>query len=276
MVRTLAGSLVLVIALSGVPAFAQDSDEAWKNLVMQALYSAGANDLAKSEQLFQRALREAERFGPSDPRTGTTLNSLGLVYKGQKRYGEAEATFLKSLAVLEKAYGFDSIDVANVNFNVASVMAEEGKQVASMPHLEKCLATYRRQLGGQSLKSASVLCMIGDAYRAGRSWAQAEGPLKQCAEIREANGGMVNGELADALFSLAQVLEKEGKYALADPRYRLAEKIREKTQGIMSPGFADVLEAHAALLRAMGREADANKDAALAGAVRRNEQQKSK
>ena len=274
MVRTLSRFILLAYALCGTVAFSQDSDEAWKNLVMQALYSAGANDYKKAEQLLQKALRESERFGPADPRIGTTLNSLGLVYKAERHFAEAEASFRRSLGILEKAYGYDSIDVANVNFNIATVMAEQGKEAASLPNLEKSLATYRRQLGGQSLKSAAVLCMIGDAYRAGKEWTLAEPPLKQCAEIREANGGVMNTELGDALFSLARVYEREGKYALADPRFRLAEKIREKTQGIMSPGFADVLEAHAAMLATMGREAEANKDAALASAIRRNEHRK--
>jgi tetratricopeptide (TPR) repeat protein len=271
MFRTLIHGLLVASVFAGPPASGQEADDAWKNLVMQALYAAGANDYPKSEQMFQQALHEAERFGPADPRIGTTLNSLGLVYKGEKHYADAESAFRRSLGILEKAYGYDSIDVANVNFNIATVMAEQGKQAASMPQLEKSLATYQRQLGARSLKSAAVLCMIGDAYRLSKSWTEAEGPLKQCADIREANGGVVNGELADALFSLARVYEKEGKYGLADPRFRLAGKIRERTQGIMSPGFADVLEAHASMLKAMGRDVEANKNAALAAAIRRSE-----
>src|SRR5206468_3199860 len=103
---------------------------------------------------------------------------------------------------LEKAYGFDSIDVANVNYNIASVMAEQGKQPLTLPFLEKSLATYRRQLGPQSLKAAAVLCMAGDAQRMTKAWAEAEISLKECAAIRESQGGVVNSELADALFSL--------------------------------------------------------------------------
>jgi tetratricopeptide (TPR) repeat protein len=251
---------------------AQDSDEAWKNLVMQALYAAGANNFTKSEQIFQRALHEAERFGPVDPRVGTTLNSLGLVYKAEKRLPDAESSFRRALTVLEKAYGFDSIDVANVNFNIASVLVDQGKQQAAVPFMDKSLATYKRQLGPGSLKVASVLCMAGDAHRATKSWQEAEPPLLECARIREAAGGVLSPEFGDALFSLAQVYEKQGKYAAADSRFRLAEKIREKNQGITSPALADVLEAHSAMLKIMGKTADAEKDAVLAAAIRRGAQ----
>lgn len=270
MVRTLLRCIAIALGLLALTAFAQDSDEGWKNLIMQALYAAGANDYAKSEQLFQRALKEAERFGPSDPRVGTTLNSLGLVYKAEKRYADADSTFRKSLTILEKAYGSSSIDVANINFNIATVLADQGKQPLALPFLEKSLSIYTRQLGGNSLKAGSVLCMIGDAHRVSKEWNLAEEPLRQCAEIREANGGVFNGDLGDALFSLAVVYQNLGKYALADPRFKLAEKIREKTQGIMSPGLADVLEAHSAMLKSMGRDLEANKDSTLAAAIRRN------
>jgi tetratricopeptide (TPR) repeat protein len=261
---------ILFFGVSVPRAYPQEADDAWKNLVMQGLNAAASNDFVRSEQIFRKAVTEAERFGPSDPRVGTTLNSLGLVYKATKRYAEADAAFRRSLSVLEKSYGFQSIDVANVNFNISTVLAEQGKQPDALPFLERSLATYQRQLGPQSLKAASVLCMMGDAYRIRKDWAQAETPLRQCAEIREINGGVFNGELGDALFSLAIVYQNEGKYALADPRYRLAEKIREKTLGIMSPALADVLETHAALLKMMGREAEAVKNTSLAAAIRRN------
>ncbi len=270
MVRNPLRCAAVALGMLAFAAWAQESDAAWKNLVMQALAAAGAKDFTKSEQIFQRALKESERFGPSDPRVGTTLNSLGLVYKAEKRYADADSAFRRSLAILEKAYGSSSIDVANINFNIATVMAEQGKEPASLPFLEKSLSIYTRQLGGNSLKSGSVLCMIGDAHRVAREWTLAEEPLRQCAEIREANGGVFNGDLGDALFSLALVYQNLGKYALADPRFKLAEKIREKTQGIMSPGLADVLEAHAAMLKSMGRDAEASKNSTLAAAIRRN------
>jgi tetratricopeptide (TPR) repeat protein len=255
-------------------AVAQESDDQWKALVMQALYSAGSNDFAKAEQLFQRALQEAGKFGSGDARVGTTLNSLGLVYKSERKFSEAEASFRKALAILEHAYGYDSIDVANVNFNIATVMVEQGKSGLVFPYLEKSLPAYQRQLGPQSLKAATVFCMIGDAHKSLKEWQEAEASLKQCADIRESQTGVVSSDLGDALFSLAQVLERQGKYGQAEPRYRLAEKIREKTSGIMSPALAEALEAHSAVLKAMGKEAEAAKDSALASAIRRNEEHK--
>lgn len=264
-----AGAAVFAVLVLARALHAQDVEEKWKNLFMQALQSAGANDYGRSEQLFLAALKEAERFGGDDARVGTTVNSLGLVYRSEKKFGEAEASYRRALTILERAYGDDSIDVANVNFNIATVMFDQGHQAGAMPFLQRTLVTYQNMLGGASLKTGAVLCMIGDSYRLEKDLKQAEGPLKQCADIREREGGMENAELADALNSLALVYEGEGKYALAEPRFNLAEKIREKTLGITSPLLAQTMEDHASLLKQMGREKEATRLSTMAAAIRR-------
>jgi tetratricopeptide (TPR) repeat protein len=272
--------LVVILLLFGVvrPGFSvQDADDAWKDLILQGTYAdADQKDHSKAEQIFLKALHEAERFGPNDVRVGSTLNKLGLVYQEEKRYADAESAFRKALPMFESTYGAESVDVANINYDIGSVLLDSGKAAAAIPYLQKSLNTFERLFGGNSVKIASVLCMIGDGDRALHNWSDAEQPLKRCSQIREVNNGLLSPELGDAALSLAEVYRKEGKYGLADPQYKLAEKIRERTVGIMSPGFADVLEAHASMLREMGRDKEADKDSTLAAAIRRNQKKSGK
>lgn len=249
----------------------QQAEVVWQDLFMKALNYHGAKDYAKAEQTFNLALHEAERFGPMDPRVGTSLNSLGLTLRDGKKFAESEAAYRKALVIFDKAYGPDSIDVGNVNFNIANVMFDQGHQTIAFPYLQRSLAIYEALLGGVSLKTAAALCMLGDAYRLQKSYKEAEIPLRRCADIREADGGMRNADLAEALHSLALVYQAEGKYTQAEPRFRLAEKIREGTLGIMSPVLAQTMEDHAALLHQMGRDIDATRLTTMAGAIRRHD-----
>jgi len=261
--------ILQILLICSAVAAAQDIEGEWKDLVVQGLQAAGVNENAKAEATLLRAVKEAEHFGTSDVRVGTTLNSLGLVYKAQNKLTDAELAFRRALVILEKGYGEDSMDVGNVNFNLASVLVSAEKNEQALPYLRITRRIYERHLGGNSPKVASVLCLTGDVQRRQKNFKEAEGNLKQCSQIREATGGMVSEEFGDAMHSLALVYQQEGKYVQADSSFKLAEKIREKTKGIMSPALADSLEAHSSMLKQMGRDDDAQKTAKLAAAIRR-------
>jgi tetratricopeptide (TPR) repeat protein len=265
---------VLALLVSAAAGHAQPAEQAWKTLFMKGVYFAGAKDYAKAEESLLQALHEAEHFGPEDARVGSTLNTLGLVYMAENKFKEADSAYHRALIILEKDYGDSSIDVANVNYNIARTMFEQGHQAEAMPYILKARNIYEKLLGGASLKTASVLCMEGDAWRAAKNFSAAEGPLRRCADIREADGGVENAQLADALHSLALTYAEEGKYSLAEPRFKLAEKIRENTLGLTSPLLAQTLEDHAALLKSMGRNEEADKLTTLAGAIRRSQKRK--
>ncbi len=63
----------------------------------------------EAEKQLVAALKEAEGFGPQDPRLATTLNNLALLYDDQGKYAEAEPLYQRSLAIVEKALGADTV-----------------------------------------------------------------------------------------------------------------------------------------------------------------------
>ena len=260
---------LLTICFMGPRANAQD-EAPWKASIVQAFEAAGKNDLATAEQLFLKALRQAEEFGQQDARVGITLNSLGLIYREERKYSEAEAAYRRGLAIVERAYP-NSLDVANVEFNIASIMLDEGHSAEAMPTIDKALVIYEKLLGGSSLKTAATLCLKGDVYRLTKRYAEAEEPLRFCAEIREKDSGLNNAELGNAIQSLARVFAAEGKASAAEARYRLLEKIREHTAGITSPLLADAMEEHAAILKSMARDQEASRLTTMAASIRKNE-----
>jgi tetratricopeptide (TPR) repeat protein len=269
MFRFLTASAAVALLAAAPAARAQDVELAWRSLVMDALRAAGTRDYPKAEQAFSKALQEAVKFGPDDTRVGTTLNDLGLVYRAEKKYSEAEGAYRRALDIMEAAYG-DSIDVGNVNFNIASVMFDQGHKAEALPNLRRTLGIYDRLLGSTSSKTADVLCMAGESYRLLKRLPESEVALRRCSDIREANGGIIeNADLADALHSLALTLASEGKFSAAEPRLKIVERIRERTLGITSPLLAQAMEDHVVVLKEMGREKEAQQLTAMSSAIRR-------
>ncbi len=250
-------------------ASAQDA-RAWTSHMVEAIKALGTNNYAAAEQAYLKALREADNFPPKDARRGSTLNALGLVYRAEKKYSESEAAYRRALPIMQAAYG-DSIDTANVNLNIANVLFDAGRLADAIPNLQSARATYERLLGPDSLKTAAVLCLQGDANRAMKHYPEAEALLRRCSDIREADSGVNSNDLADAQYSLALAFMAEGKYSAAEPRLQLAEKIREKTLGITSPVLAQTMEDHALVLKQLGRDWEAAKLTTIAAAIRHSQ-----
>ncbi len=259
------------MAVFAPAANAQEAEDAWKDLVTQGQHAAGSNEFPKAEQIFLKAVHEAERFAADDWRVGVTLESLGQVYTTEKKFSDAEIAYRRALLIVGEANGDDSVEAANVKFDIASLMVAGGHLSEALVYGRKALSSYERSLGGTSVQTAAALCLIGDSLRTMKNFVDAEGPLKRCAGIRETDGGIDTIELASALHSLALTYVGEGKYALAEPRFRLAEKIRESKLGLTSPLLARTMEDHAALLKIMGRDKDAERLMLLSAAIRRNE-----
>ncbi len=74
--------------------------------------------------------------------------------------------------------------------------------------------------------------------------------------------------MARSLNNLASLYQAQGKYAEAEPLYKLSLAINEKALGPEHPQVARGLENYAALLRKSNREAEATKIEARAKASR--------
>jgi hypothetical protein len=250
---------------------AQPAEDSWKDLMTQGQHLAASSDPARAEQIFLKAVHEAERFGQDDWRVGLTLESLGQVYSTEKKFNEGEVALRRSLRILQTADGDDSNEVANVNLDLARMMLANGRSADAILFARKTLNVYERILGGTDLQTASVMCLIGDSLRTMKNYVDAETQLRRCADIRESTGGIESVELADALYSLAMTYTGERKFHLAEPVFRLTETIREKQLGLTSPLLAQTMEDHAALLRTMGKDTEARRLTLLVDAIRRSD-----
>jgi tetratricopeptide (TPR) repeat protein len=270
MSRSVACLGTVLFVLNAIPAAKAQDEKPWRVLVIQALNAAAVKDYPRAEQAFVKALREAENFGKLDSRLGTTLNALGLVYRAEKKYRDAENSYRRALVIMATVYG-SSIDAANVNFNIANAMFDQGRQIEALPDVQEALRIYEKLLGPTALKTAAVLCMEGEAYRLMKRYGESEPPLRRCADAREIDNGVQSSELADALQSLSLTLIAEGKFGAAEPRLKLAERIREKSLGITSPLLAQTMEDHAGVLKELGRDKEARRLTLMAATIRRCE-----
>ena len=73
---------------------------------------------------FQAAVKEAEAFGPQDPRLATSLNNLAELYRLQGKFVDAEPLYKRSLAIREKSLGPEHPRVAGSLNNLAGLVVQ--------------------------------------------------------------------------------------------------------------------------------------------------------
>lgn len=192
--------------------------------------------MAKAETYFTRAVREAEGFGPQDPRLGSTLNGLGLVYHSRGKYRDAERVYLRALAISLKVYGSGSLDVANVSMNLGTSYFDDALYARGEPYFRNAWWIFNRSLGPDSVKTARAIFQLGETYRNLKQFAAATPLLKQAADIRERVLGLTNPETAAAFNGLALAYTGMGKPSGSGAAFQTGgRRSRERAQGGAPP-----------------------------------------
>ncbi len=92
------------------------------------------NSKAETELLAVLADRE-RKLGKDNPLTLATMNALGLIYKHQGRYQEAEALYTRALESSERALGNEHPLTASISQNLAAIQKAQSRPAKTEPHL---------------------------------------------------------------------------------------------------------------------------------------------
>jgi len=128
------------------PALSQD-DTAWKtemNVAMQALKSG---KFAEAEKPLQRALKEAERFGPEDPRLAISLSNLGVVYFKLEKLPQAESYLVRALPIARKTSGPQNQPIISILDSLVPTYLKQGKLEQAEPLLKEFIPLQEKTPG---------------------------------------------------------------------------------------------------------------------------------
>ena len=114
--------LVAIFCMVFVSMQVSAQEAQWKAHMATGANAYREGRYSEAVESFQGAVKEAEAFGPHDPRLATSLNNLALLYQVQGKYAEAEPLYKRSLAIREKALGLEHPDVARSLENYARLL----------------------------------------------------------------------------------------------------------------------------------------------------------
>jgi len=100
----------------------------WKAHMSTGVNAYREGRYSEAVESFQGAVKEAEAFGPHDPRLATSLNNLAGLYNYQGKYAQAEPLYQRSLVIWEKALGPEHPDVAQGLENYAALLRKTNRE----------------------------------------------------------------------------------------------------------------------------------------------------
>jgi tetratricopeptide (TPR) repeat protein len=223
------GAALLVLA-SLVTAAAQQGDfnaalRRFGELYAARKYSAALVEAQKFESMAKA------RFGVNHANYGAALNNLGLVYKEQGKYADAEELYRRALAIYERTIGAAHPNAANALHNLANVYVAQGKYADAEGLYKRVLAIDEKTLGPSHLYVAATLHTLAGVYDEQGKYAEAEGLYKRALAIREKALGPSHLDVAQTLDNLALLYREQSRYTDAEGLHKRALAIREKALG---------------------------------------------
>ena len=212
-IRRLTVPLCLLLLPAGLQAQAEDA--AWKRHMEAASTALQVNNPDDALFALGNALREAERFGPGDPRLGSTLGIMASFQRSQGNFVEAASMYLRIVSVRERRLGKDHPEVADALDTLATLYQEEH----TLQQVDHTHQDEHTQQDDQRLESAETI-------------------LQRALEIREKAYGMDHPSVDASVIRLAVLYGAQGKYDEAEALLRRSLETRERVLGEEGPEVA--------------------------------------
>ncbi len=161
-----------------------------------------------------------------------------LALRNQGDYQAAQQKAEQALALREKAFGAESLEVAQVLNDLGLLYVEAGDYQKAEAVLQRDLSIKEKKFGTEDARVAMSLNTLGLLYVEKGDYAKAESLLKKSLAMMEKKLGLENLDLAPVLNNLARTYEQTGDYVKAEPLFERALSIRKKILGEAHPDVA--------------------------------------
>jgi len=224
--RKISWMLVGILCLVLVLIQARTQEIQWRKHLAAGAKAHQEGRYSDAVNSFQVAAKDAEAFGPQDPRLAISLNNLAELYRLQGKYAEAEPLYKRSLAIREKALGPAHPDVANSLNNLALLYRLRGMYAEAEPLSKRSLAIYEKALGPEHPHVAISLNNLAGLYHQQGKYNEAEPVYKRLLAIVEKALGPEHPNVIMSLDNYAMVLRKTNREVEAARMEAHAETIR--------------------------------------------------
>ena len=127
-------------------------------------------------------------LGEEHPETLTNVLRLGMVYRQEGKYAEAEPLHITALEASQRVRGPEHADTLAAMAALAILYQEQGKYSEAEPLLTKALETSRRVLGPAHATTRSCAVSLAKLRLAQQKYPEAETLLRESLNAKDSEG----------------------------------------------------------------------------------------
>jgi tetratricopeptide (TPR) repeat protein len=193
----------------------------------------------------------------SDDDLITPFVRLGMFYKGQGLYSQAQPWDETGKEMAEQQFGEEHPSVANTLNNLAVLYRSQGRYEEAKPLYIQALEINKKLLGEEHPSVANTLNNLAHLYHSQGRYEEAKPLYTQSLNMRKKLLGEEHPDVATSLHNLAGLYDSQGRYEEAKPLYIQALEINKKLLGEEHPDVATSLNNLARLYYDQGRYEEA-------------------
>jgi tetratricopeptide (TPR) repeat protein len=159
-----------------------------------------------------------------------SINQLGINYRNQGKYAEAEPLLQTVLDARRRVLGAEHRDTLSSRHSLARVYEAEGKHDMSKPLFLENLAARRRVLGAEHFDTMSTLNALAESYRKQGKYSDAEPLFRELLDIRRRTLAADHHVLLATLASVGALERQQHLFAAAERHLREAANGYERTR----------------------------------------------
>ncbi|MEO8276623.1 MAG: serine/threonine-protein kinase [Thermoanaerobaculia bacterium] len=213
----------------------------WQNSYGLVLADVGDNSGAESS--YRRSIDVLQRTaGADNPLLALPLDNLGMLLRGEERFGEAEPPLRRALALVQRTWGEHHVQFGTALNSLGTLLMDSGRCPEAIPLLRRAVDVYTAALGPEHRFIAYPLISQGDCEMNSHRPSEALTVYRRALALRA--GAHPDGEdepIAEGRDRVGTALLALGKLEEAEEEFRQALAISRRNLEPASPPIAEHL-----------------------------------
>lgn len=211
-----------------------------------------------ADKYFSQCLKLGEGASVAEPPPAEEIEEIGLFFQRNKRYGDAEAQYLKASQIRSDVYGKESPQAAAGYYTLARFYVDTQKFDRASSYANQALKIFEAHSLGENTEENNTLSLLADIYEYSGNYQEAIPKRERLVSSLE-SAGRPNTDRHLQLTKLGDDYSKVHDYQNALATFQKIAQIWNGDRGLGDPNYREAEQNVLVALQEMGKHDEAER-----------------